>query len=133
METTTRQTTRQAMPQNLSAELQGYVTRLQERQDALRKKFDTKGFVVAGFGGDTYYAFVGAGRGFAGAALLPTSTHPYIFDTREAASRAAENGTYRNGRGDVIRLSVEDAANYFQKVYGIFEKSIAIIRDRYNN
>lgn len=105
--------------------------KLQERQEYLRGKFGTKGFVVAGYGGDTLYSFVGEGNGFQGAALVPMSRKPRIFFSKTAAKREAYNGTYRNGNNDVICLNVWKASDYYHTIYEEFEKSIKVFKEQY--
>ena len=106
---------------------------LRERQKELEGKFSAKGFVVAGYGGDTYYAYIGEGRGFGGAALAPISWKPVIFDTQEAARKEAYNGTYRNGANELIRLKVIGASHYFRTIHGIIEKNIRMIKEQFDN
>lgn len=100
---------------------------LRERQNELEGKFSAKGYVVAGYGGDTYYAYIGEGRGFGGAALAPISRKPVIFETQEAARKEAYNGTYRNGANEIIKLKVIGASHYFRTIHGIIEQSIKTI------
>ena len=51
------------MVQTIKQQQQELIEKLQQRQEELLKKFDAEGYVVAGYGGDTYYCFVGTGRG----------------------------------------------------------------------
>lgn len=104
-----------------------------ESRAAIERKLDTKGFVVAGYGGDTYYSFVGEGRGFGGAALTPVSQNPVIFNSRKAAEREAYNGTYRNGGGDVIALEVVEAATYFQTIHKMISSNIVWMEETLSN
>ena len=80
------------MEQTIKQQQQELIEKLQQRQEELLKKFDAEGYVVAGYGGDTYYCFVGTGRGFNGAALAPLSRRPHIFTTKQEAQREANNG-----------------------------------------
>ena len=100
---------------------------LRERQNELEGKFSANGYVVAGYGGDTYYAYIGEGRGFGGAALAPISRKPVIFETQEAARKEAYKGTYRNGANEIIKLKVIGASHYFRTIHGIIEQSIKTI------
>lgn len=106
-----------------------YVEKLRERQAQLTKKFNAKGYVVAGYGADVYYCYVGKGRGFNGAALLPQGQRPHIFSTSEEAYSEAHNGTYRNGHGDVIELRVVDAGQYFRYIHCLIERCIRTIEE----
>lgn len=105
------------------------VEQLESAKAAIGEKLETKGYVVAGYGGDTYYAYVGEGKGFQGAALTPVSGNPVVFDTVQAAKREANNGTYRNGRGNVVRLEVVEASAYFAKIYADLEKNIELVKE----
>jgi predicted transcriptional regulator len=115
---------------NIAQQQQELIEQLQKRQEDLRSKFDAEGFVVAGYGGDTYYTFVGTGRGFNGAALAPMSRRPRIFETEKEASREANNGTYRNGRDEVIMLKVVKASTYFRTIHDEIEKNISLIKEQ---
>lgn len=105
------------------------VEQLESAKAAIGEKLGSKGYIVAGYGGDTYYAFVGEGKGFQGAALTPVSGNPVIFDTEKAAKYEANNGTYRNGRGDVVILKVVEASAYFAKIYADLEKNIELVKE----
>ena len=108
---------------------QEYIEKLRQRQEQLVKKFNAKGYVVAGYGGDVYYCYVGKGRGFNGAALAPQSGRPHIFSTREEAYHEANNGTYRNGKGKVIELRVVDAGAYFRYIHCLIERCVRTIEE----
>lgn len=73
--------------------------------------------------------YVGSGRGYEGAALTPVSYSPVIFNSQRAAQREANNGTYRNGRGELIRLEVVEASEYFAKVLEGINKNIEFIQN----
>lgn len=106
-----------------------YIERLELEQNELSKKFNATGYVVAGYCGDTYYCFVGPGRGFNGAALLPMSKYPKIFDTYQDAKFEAYNGVYKNGRNEVIELEVIKAGAYFRIIHTIIERSLQTIKE----
>ena len=112
------------MEKKMNRMQQEFVERLQQRQNELLKKFNSPGYVVAGFGGDTYYCFVGKGLGFNGAALAPMSKHPKIFDTYKDAEREAYNGIYLNGRDEEIGLEVIKADAYFRRIHTMIEKNL---------
>ena len=117
------------MEKEINQMQQEYIERLRERQAKLLKKFNTKGYVVAGYGGDVYYCYVGKGRGFNGAALVPQGQRPHIFSMREEAYHEAHNGTYRNGHGEVIELRVVDAGAYFRYIHCLIERGIRILEE----
>lgn len=112
------------MEKKINRMQQEFIERLQQRQNELLKRFDEQGYVVAGFGGDTYYCFVGTGRGFNGAALAPMSKHPKIFDEYQEAKCEAYNGIYKNGRNEVIYLGVIKAGAYFRRIHTIIERTL---------
>lgn len=112
------------MEKKMNRMQQEYVERLQQRQNELLKKFNAPGYVVAGFGGDTYYCFVGKGHGFNGAVLAPLSKHPKIFDTYKDAWREAYNGIYLNARNEEIELEVIKAGAYFRRIHTMIEKNL---------
>ena len=117
------------MEKKMNRMQQEYVDRLQQRQNELLEKFNATGYVVAGFGGDTYYCFVGKGHGFNGAALAPMSRHPKIFDTYGVARCEAYNGIYKNGRNEVIELEVIEAGAYFRKIHTMIEKNLQTFKE----
>lgn len=100
-----------------------------ENLASVEKKLQSEGYVVAGYGGNTYYGYVGEGNGFQGAALTPVTSRPVIFNSRKAAERVANDGTYRNGGGDVIALEVVEAATYFRSVYDSIKEGIKLMED----
>lgn len=117
------------MEKKINQMQQEYIERLQQRLNALAKRFDEQGYVAAGYGGDTYYCFVGKGHGFNGAALLPMSSHPKIFDTYKDAECVAYDGTYMNGRNEVIELEVIKAGDYFCKIHTMVNKGLQTLKD----
>ena len=117
------------MEKKINRMQQEYVERLQQRLNELAKKFNEQGYVAAGYGGDTYYCFVGQGNGFNGAALLPMSSHPKIFDTYKDAEYMAYNGIYRNGHNEVIELEVIKAGDYFLKIHAMVERGLQTFKE----
>ena len=103
---------------------QEFIEKIQQRQNELLEKFNAAGYVVAGYGGNTYYCFVGEGHGFNGAAIAPMSMHPKIFDTYQDAACKAYNCIYMNGRNDVIELEVIKAGAYFRRVHAMIEQNL---------
>lgn len=117
------------MEKKINRMQQEYIERLQKRLNELVKRFNEQGYVAAGYGGDTYYCFVGKGHGFNGAALLPMSSHPKIFDTYKAAEYVAYDGTYMNGRNEVIELEVIKASDYFLKIHTMVERGLQTFKE----
>ena len=117
------------MEKRINQMQQEYIERLQQELNDLSKKFNAAGYVVAGYGGDTYYCFVGPGRGFDGAALVPMSKYPKIFDTYKDAKREAYNGIYMNGRHEVIELEVIKAGDYFHRIHTMVERGLQTLKE----
>ena len=108
---------------------QEYVDRLQQRQNELLEKFNATGYVVAGYGGNTYYCFVGKGHGFNGAVLAPMSRHPRIVDTYKDAENEAYNNIYLNEYYEEIGLEVINAGAYFRKIHAMIEKNLQTFKE----
>lgn len=106
-----------------------FIERLQLKQNELQERFNEQGYVVAGYGGDTYYCFVGPGHGFNGAALVPMSKYPVIFDAYQDAKCEAFNGIYKNGHNEVIELKVIKAGAYFRKIHTIIERNLQGLKE----
>lgn len=103
--------------------------KLENKKAAIAEKFNTNGYVVAGYGGDTFYTYVGKGNGYKGTALTPIRTvTPVVFQTEESAMCEVNNGTYSNGHGHVIRLKVLKASEYFAKIYDDIERNIKFLK-----
>lgn len=117
------------MEKKINQMQQEYIEKLQQKQNELQKRFNEQGYVVAGYCGDTYYCFVGPGHGFNGAALVPMSGYPVIFDTYQDAKCEAYNGIYRNGHNEVIELEVIKATAYFRIINTIIERSLQTIKE----
>lgn len=119
------------MEQNFEQARANVLEQLNSRLDKIEAKLGKEGFVVAGFGGDTYYAFVGLGRGFQGAALTPISINPVIFSSEQAAQREANNGIYKNGMGDVIDLQVKKASEYFSYLHRQTRETLEYMKEMF--
>lgn len=117
------------MEKKINRMQQEYIERLQQRLNELAKRFNEQGYVAAGYGGDTYYCFVGPGYGFDGAALVPISKYPVIFDTYQDAKCEAYNGNYKNGRNEVIELEVIKAGDYFRRIHAIIERNLQGLKE----
>lgn len=117
------------MEKKINRMQQEFIEKLQQRQNELLEKFDATGYVVAGYGGNTYYCFVGENHGYNGAAIAPMSVHPKIFDTYHDAECKAYNGIYMNGRNDIIELEVIAAGTYFRRIYTMIERSLQTFKD----
>ena len=96
---------------------------------SIARKRKAKGYVVAGYGGETYYCFVGAGNGYQGAALVPESLVPVVFKTEKDAEHEAYNGIYRNGNDQLIKLEAVKASEYFSKMHERYREIIEQIEN----
>lgn len=117
------------MEKKINQMQQEFIEKLQQRQNELLEKFDATGYVVAGYGGNTYYCFVGENKGFNGAAIAPMSGNPKIFDTYHDAECKAYNGIYMNGRNDIIELEVIAAGTYFRRIHTMIERNLQTFKD----
>lgn len=117
------------MEKNLEQARANVLEQLNRRLDEIEAKMGKEGFVVAGFGGDTYYTFVGQGRGLQGAALTPISINSVIFSSEQAARREANNGIYKNGSGDVIDLRVKKASEYFSYLHRQARETLESVKE----
>lgn len=112
------------MEKKINQMQQEYIERLQQELNELVKRFNEQGYVVAGYGGNAYYCFVGPGNGFNGAALVPMGKYPVIFDAYQDAKCEAFNSIYKNGHNVVIELEVIKAGAYFRRIHTILERSL---------
>lgn len=117
------------MEKKINQMQQEFIEKLQQRQNELLEKFDATGYVVAGYGGNTYYCFVGENHGYNGAAIAPMSVHPKIFDTYHDAECKAYSDIYMNGRNDIIELEVIAAGTYFRRVHTMMERSLQTFKE----
>ena len=117
------------MEKKINRMQQEFIERLQQKQNELQKRFNEQGYVVAGYGGDTYYCFVGTGRGFNGAALVPMSKYPKIFDTYQDAKCEAYNSIYMNGRNEIIDLEIIKAGAYFRIIHTLIERNLQDLKE----
>ena len=91
------------------------------------------GYVVAGFGGDTYYCYVGEGKGFQGSPFFPMTVSAIVFDTEKEADAHCYTG-YRNGngKGDLLDLQPVKASEFFEKVREHYQKQLDWATDMWN-
>lgn len=85
------------------------------------------GFVIAGYGGETLYSYVGSGMGYMGACLLPCASNPMIFNDEDGAERLAASLDYKNGRNEIIWLNVWRAKDYYTSIVKYLDKTIKAI------
>ena len=68
-----------------SKEQQEYIDGMEKAISKAKELKASEGYVVAGFGGDTYYCYVGDGRGFQGSCFFPACVDAVVFDTEKEA------------------------------------------------
>lgn len=85
------------------------------------------GFVIAGYGGETLYSYVGSGMGYMGACICPCSSNPMIFDDEDRASSRASSMDYRNGHYERICLRVWSASSYYSTIRLYLNEAIKAI------
>ena len=91
----------------------------------IEKKVNTQGYVVAGWGGNTFYAYVGDGNGFEGGSLLPQAINPKVFESRDPTAACIARGVYGNGGREIIALYVITAQEYFSNLLELCKKAEA--------
>ena len=93
----------------------------------------SEGYVVAGFGGDTYYCYVGDGKGFRGSCFFPMTVSAIVFNTEKEAQDHCFTG-YRNGngKGDLLDLHPVKASEFFESVRDHYQKQLDWAVDMWN-
>ena len=117
-----------------------YSKEQQDYIDAMRKaitKADelkgSTGYVVAGFGGDCYYCYVGLGKGYKGSCFFPATVDAVVFDTEKEAQDHCYTGFRNgNGKGDLLELHPVKASEYFWERAESIQKSLDWAKDMWN-
>ena len=93
----------------------------------------SEGYVVAGWGGDTYYCYVGDGKGFEGSPFFPMTGNAVVFDTEKEAQDHCYTG-YRNGngKGDLLEMHPVKASEFFEKVRDDYQRHLDWSMDMWN-
>lgn len=112
------------MEKNINLKQQEFIEKIQQKLNELQKKFNEQGYVAAGYGGNTYYCFVGAGKGYNGNAVDSMSSCPKIFNTFQDAACEVFNIIYMNACYEFIELEVIKADEYFRRVHAIIEQHL---------
>lgn len=109
--------------------LESLRTAIIENISRLRHKIETDkdNWVIAGYGGETMYAYVGIDKGYMGACLVPCSSSPLLFNEECEAEEYAKHLVYTNGRMEPIRLKAMTAPFYYSFVIIELEESIKAI------
>lgn len=85
------------------------------------------GWVVAGYGGETLYAYVGIGCGCMGACLVPYAITPLVCNSEDEAETYAKSMDYKTGLLEPIHLRVWSACTYYKIVIAELERCIKVI------
>ena len=116
-----------------STEQQAYIKAM--RGDILKTRMlsGTDCYVVAGFGGDTYYCYVGEGKGYQGSPFFPATTRAICFGNEYEAKKHCYTG-YRNGngKGDLLDLHPVKASEFFTKIADDQQKQLDWAIDMWN-
>ena len=122
-----------AQIENYSTEQRNYINMMEKDIDKARQLSKSAGFVVAGWGGDTYYCYVGEGNGYQGSCFFPMTTKAVIFDTeKEAKDHCYEGYRNGNGKGDLLDLHPVKASEYFGERAESLQKSLEWAMDMWN-
>ena len=111
--------------EDYSTEQRHYINMMEKDIEKAKQLQKSTGFVVAGWGGDTYYCYVGEGNGYKGSSFFPMTTKAIIFDTeKEAQDHCYEGYRNGNGKGDLLDLHPVKASDFFEKCLAHQEKSL---------
>lgn len=116
-----------------STEQKQYIEALEKAINQAKELKANGGFVAAGWGGDTYYCYVGKDNGYKGSCFFPMTSKAVVFGTEKEAQEHCYSG-YRNGngKGDMLELHPETAESFFAKVQDHYEKSLKWAVDMWN-
>lgn len=108
-----------------STEQKQYIEALEKAINQAKELKANGGFVAAGWGGETYYCYVGEGKGYQGGCFFPMTSKAVVFDTEKEAQEHCYTG-YRNGngKGDLLELHPVKAADFFDKCLAHNERSL---------
>lgn len=117
-----------------SKEQQEYIDGMEKAISKAKELKASEGYVVAGFGGDTYYCYVGDGNGFNGESpFFPASVNAVVFDTEKEAQDHCYTGWRNgNGKGDLLDLHPVKASEYFGERAESLQKSLDWAVDMWN-
>lgn len=109
--------------------LESLRTAVIENISILTRKIETDKdcWVIAGYGGETMYAYVGIDKGYMGACLVPCSSSPLLFNEEYEAEEYAKHLIYTNGRMEPIRLKAMTSNLYYSFIIKELKKSIKAI------
>lgn len=109
--------------------LEALRTAIFERLKTLNRKVNTYKdyWVVAGYGGETMYAYVGIDDGYFGSGLAACSARPLLFKDDCEANSFANNLHFYTQRFEPINLQAHKASSYFSFVIKELEKALQTI------
>ena len=108
-----------------SKEQMEYIEAMEESIRKAKELKKSNGWVVAGFAGDTYYCYVGDGKGFRGSCFFPMTVSAIVFDTEKEAQDHCYTGWRNgNGKGDLLDLHPVKASEFFESVRDHYQKQL---------
>ena len=116
-----------------STEQKQYIEALEKAINQAQDLKGNSGFVTAGWGGETYYCYVGEGSGYQGGCFFPMTSKAVVFGTEKEAQDHCYTG-YRNGngKGDLLELHPVKASEFFEKVRDHYQKQLDWAVDMWN-
>lgn len=116
-----------------STEQKQYIEALEKAINQAKDLKENSGFVAAGWGGETYYCYVGEGNGYQGGCFFPMTSKAVVFGTEKEAQDHCYTG-YRNGngKGDLLELHPVKASEFFEKVRDHYQKQLDWAVDMWN-
>lgn len=110
-----------------------YIEALEKAINQAKELKTNGGFVAAGWGGDTYYCYVGDGKGFEGSPFFPMTGNAVVFGTEKEAQDHCYTG-YRNGngKGDLLEMHPVKASEFFEKVSDDYQRQLDWSLDMWN-
>lgn len=93
-------------------------------EDRMKKE---TGYVIAGYGGETLYSYIGADLGYMGACLVPYYNDPVVYTSQYDADYLSSSMHYQNGGNERIHLRSMDVKQYFSLVIENLNKTLQAI------
>ncbi len=115
-----------------SKEQKEYISAMRKAIEQSKELKKSTGWVVAGFGGETYYCYVGEGNGYQGSCFYPMTNRAVVFDTEKEAQDHCYTG-FRNGNGDLLDLHPVKASEFFTQRADELQKSLDWALDMWKN
>ena len=116
----------------LSCSKEDYIHAMKKAIAKAEELKGSTGYVVAGFGGDCYYCYVGLGKGYKGSCFFPATVNAVIFDTEKDAQDHCYTGFRNgNGKGDLLVLHPVKASEFFAQRADELQKSVDWALDKW--